>query len=168
MVARPPILPGEEWLSSIKGLDPISSLFPPLSSLHAKDYLNRRSDLPYLHIKISSHTQNIGSVFHSKVLLIVAGDSHMPSIKQVGISHQQMGMAPYLQPSAGNCVGGTRSKVTLLQRRNRFEHTVLSAAFICIALSASGAGHYARFKEGKTIMLCLSYFLFLSPSRTEM
>lgn len=37
----------------------------------------------------------------------------MLNIKQVGISHQQMGMVPYLQPSAGNCVGGMRSKVTL-------------------------------------------------------
>lgn len=71
MVARPPILPGEEWLSSIKGLDPISSLFPPLSSLHAKDYLNRRSDLPYLHIKISSHTQTLGPFFTVNFCLLL-------------------------------------------------------------------------------------------------
>lgn len=125
--------------SSNKATDPIS--IPLSSSQYTKDYLYSHSELFHLHIKTYSPPKKSGPELCSQLLLIVAGDSHMPE-------HQEGFNTPLSsadgRPPMASCFYNT-AHVTFRGERARAaaslahsgRRSMLSAAFICIVLSAS-------------------------------
>lgn len=88
--------------------------------------------------------QKISPEFCSQLLLIVAGDSHMPEHQEHFKTPPSSadGRSPWLIYNTahvtlwGECAHAAAG-LACSGRRDRFEHTMLSAAFICIVLSAS-------------------------------
>lgn len=131
--------------SSIKAADPVS---PALSSSqYAKDNLSslRAVLFAYKDSLAAKEKKNLALKCAVNYCLLLQEIHICPSIRNVSRLHhrQQMGVhhgVMYLQHSARYLAGRVCSRwfFACSGRRNRFEHTVLSAAFICTVSASAG------------------------------
>lgn len=129
--------------SSIKATDPVSTAFS--SSLYARNNCYSQSFF-CLHIKTHTPQRNLAQKCAVNYCLLLREIRICRSIGNISRlrRRQQMGVhraVMYLQHGARYLAGLNPARAdagsACSGRRNRFEHTVLSAAFICIVLPAS-------------------------------
>lgn len=138
--------------SSIKATDPVS--IAASSPQYAEDSFYNHRALLFVYkgllYPLKKKIKKSGPELCSQLLLIVAGDSHMPEHQEHFKTSPSSadGRPPWRNVFTAQhtfSLLGERAHaatgLACLGRRNRFEHTVLSAAFICIVLSASAGPH---------------------------